>query len=138
MAETEASEMFKALAVETRVKILDILKSRGPMGAKGISDIIGVTPAAVSQHLRILKQAGLVRSERRGYWIPYSIDEDAMEECRRLLNDVCACGCGCIDSVGIGDKGLEGATLDELKEYERELKRELKAARERITELEEK
>ena len=138
MAETEASEMFKALAVETRVKILDILKSRGPMGAKGISDIIGVTPAAVSQHLRILKQAGLVRSERRGYWIPYSIDEDAMEECRRLLNDVCTCGCGCIDSVGIGDKGLEGATLDELKEYERELKRELKAARERITELEEK
>jgi ArsR family transcriptional regulator len=138
MAEAEASEMFKALAVETRVKILDILKSRGPMGAKGISDIIGITPAAVSQHLRILKQAGLVRSERQGYWIPYSIDEEALEECRKLLNDVCTCGCGCIDAGGFRDKGLQGATLDELKEYESELKRELRAARERIAELEEK
>jgi len=135
MAEAEASEMFKALAVETRVKILDILKSRGPMGAKGIADIIGITPAAVSQHLRILKQAGLVRSERQGYWIPYSIDEDAMEECRRLLNDVCTCGCGCSDAAGFKDKALQGADLDELKRYEKELQRELAATRERIAEL---
>ncbi|RJP26140.1 MAG: ArsR family transcriptional regulator [Actinobacteria bacterium] len=136
MSGAEASEMFKALAVETRVRILDILKSRGPMGAKGIADIIGITPAAVSQHLRILKQAGLVRSERQGYWIPYSINEEALEECRKLLNDVCTCGCGCVDAVGFRDKGLQGATLKELKDYERELREELEAARERIAELE--
>lgn len=138
MAEAEASEMFKALAVETRVKILDILKSRGSMGAKGISDIIGITPAAVSQHLRILKQAGLVRSERQGYWIPYSINEEALEDCRKLLNEVCTCGCGCIDAVGFREKGLQSATLENLKDYEKELKGELKATRERISELEPK
>ena len=44
----EPSEIFKALAVETRVKIIEMLKSEGPMGAKKIADRLGVTPAAVS------------------------------------------------------------------------------------------
>ena len=34
----EPSEIFKVLAVETRVKIIDLLKSKGPLGAKNISD----------------------------------------------------------------------------------------------------
>ena len=87
------AEIFKVLAVETRIKIIDLLKSRGPLGAKNIARLIGVTPAAISQHLKILRQAGLVRSERNGYWIPYSIDEDALEGCRKVLNKVCTCGC---------------------------------------------
>ena len=52
----EPSEMFKVLAVETRVKIIDLLKTEGPLGAKKISELLGITPAAVSQHLRILRQ----------------------------------------------------------------------------------
>jgi DNA-binding transcriptional ArsR family regulator len=135
MPEAEASEMFKALAVETRVKILDILKTSGPIGAKGIASLIGITPAAVSQHLRILKQAGLVRSERQGYWIPYSVNEGALEECRKLLNEVCTCECGCSDAAGFKEKG-KSTTLEDLKDYEKELKGELKAIRERIAELE--
>ena len=87
------AEIFKVLAVETRIKIIDLLKSRGPLGAKNIARLIGVTPAAISQHLKILRQAGLVRSERNGYWIPYSIDEEALEDCRKVLNKVCTCGC---------------------------------------------
>jgi DNA-binding transcriptional ArsR family regulator len=53
--ELEISEMFKALAVETRVKILELLKSRGPLGAKEIGKLLGITPAAASQrlHLRV-------------------------------------------------------------------------------------
>ncbi len=76
---SDPSEMFKVLAVDTRVKIIEILKSNGPLGAKKISEMLGITPAAVSQHLKILRQSGLVRSERKGYWIPYSIDEEALE-----------------------------------------------------------
>ena len=56
----EPSEMFKALAVETRVKIIELLKSEGPLGAKKIAELVGVTPAAVYQHLKILRQAGFV------------------------------------------------------------------------------
>jgi DNA-binding transcriptional ArsR family regulator len=134
--EIEPSEMFKALAVETRVKIIDLLKTEGPLGAKKISELLGITPAAVSQHLKILRQVGLVRSERNGYWIPYSIDEDALHNCRDLLNEVCTCGC-----QGTGnfiEKALDNSNLDSLKKYEREIENELSIIRNRIRELEHK
>ena len=130
----EPSEMFKVLSVETRVKILELLKAHGPSGAKDIAATIGVTTAAVSQHLKILKQAGLVRSERKGYWIPYSIDEKAMENCRQILNEVCTCGC-----QGTGkfrEVELERSNFESLKKYEEELINELNAVRQRIKEME--
>jgi DNA-binding transcriptional ArsR family regulator len=128
----EPSEIFKVLAVETRVRIIDLLKSKGPLGAKSIAEMLGITPAAVSQHLRVLRQAGLVRSERRGYWIPYSIDEEALENCRRILNEICTCGCG---GRGFREKELSEANLESLKKYEEELQRELETVRKRIKEI---
>lgn len=129
----EASELFKVLSVETRVKIIDLMKRHGPMGAKEIATTIGITTAAVSQHLKILKQAGLVRSERRGYWIPYSIDEDAMENCRELLNKVCTCGCR--GARIIKEYESDGNDVQSLKEYAQELKHELRTVQQRLMEL---
>lgn len=132
----EPFEVLKALAVETRVKIIDLLKSKGPLGAKNIAEVIGITPAAVSQHLKILRQAGLVRSERKGYWIPYTINEEALENCRQILNDICTCGCR-----GTGkfkEKELNDSNLESLKRYEKELRNELRIVRERVNEIESK
>ena len=129
----EPSEIFKVLSVETRVKIIELLKAQGPLGAKDIAITIGITTAAVSQHLKILKQAGLVRSERKGYWIPYSIDEEAMENCRQILNEVCTCGC-----QGTGkyrESELERSNLEALKKYEEELRNEISIVRQRLKEL---
>ncbi|NNF97883.1 MAG: winged helix-turn-helix transcriptional regulator [Desulfobacteraceae bacterium] len=129
----EPSEIFKVLSVETRFKIIELLKSQGPMGAKVISATIGITTAAVSQHLKILKQAGLIRSERKGYWIPYSIDEKAMEKCRQLLTEVCTCGCQ--GTGGFNKSEPERSNLVSLKQYETELKNELGIVRQRLKEL---
>ena len=130
----DPSEMFKVLGVDTRVRIIELLKSRGPLGAKNIAELVGITAAAVSQHLRILRQSGLVRSERKGYWIPYSIDEQAMEDCRQVLNEVCTCGC-----QGTGkfrEKELGDSSLESLKRYEGELRNELRIVQERMRETE--
>ena len=130
----EPSEIFRVLSVETRVKIIELLKGKGPLGAKEIAATIGITTAAVSQHLKILKQAGLVRSERKGYWIPYTIDENAMENCRQILNEVCTCGC-----QGTGkfrESESERSNLESLKKYEEELRNELSTVRQRLKELE--
>jgi DNA-binding transcriptional ArsR family regulator len=130
----EPAEMFKVLGVETRVKIIDLLKSRGPLGANNIAAVLGITPAAVSQHLKILRQAGLVRNERKGYWIPYSIDEEALEDCAHILSEVCTCGCG-----GTGrfkERELSHSSLETLQKYEKELRNELKIVKERVKELE--
>ncbi len=133
---SDPTEMFKALAVETRVKIIELLKSEGPLGAKNIAGQIGVTPAAVSQHLKILKQAGLVRSERKGYWIPYSIDKEALENCGQLLSNICTCGCQ--GTGNFREMELNGSSLESLKEYEQVLENELSATRERVKEIESK
>jgi len=130
----EPAEIFKVLSVETRVKIIELLKDKGPLGVKDLSSNLGVTPPAISQHLKILKQAGLVRSERQGYWIPYSINENGMESCREILNEVCTCGC-----QGTGEfkeKELSRASLEALKKYEVELQKELNIVRERVGEIE--
>lgn len=130
------SDMFKVLGVETRIKIIDLLKYKGPLGAKRIAENLGITTAAVSQHLKILKQAGLVRSERKGFWIPYSIDEGALGNCKDVLSEVCTCGC-----QGTGkykEKELDDSSLESLKRYETELRSELRIVRDRINEMKSK
>jgi DNA-binding transcriptional ArsR family regulator len=132
----DCCDMFKALSAKTRVRILEALKSKGPLGAKKIALIVGVTPAAVSQHLKVLKQAGLVRSERRGYRIPYQVDVEAMQDCQSKLVEVCACRPG--DACGPTKVMLmkrKKPTLKQLEAYKKRLERELEAVEERIEKL---
>ena len=129
----EPAEIFKVLSVDSRVKIIELLKTQGPLGVKEIAAQLDMTSPAVSQHLKILRHAGLVRNERKGYWIPYSINEEAMEGCRELLNEVWSCGC-----QGTGKfKDLEMSKTDvaKLRKYEAELQKELAVVRKRIEQI---
>ena len=110
------------------------LKTKGPMGAKKIAEMIGITPAAVSQHLRMLKHVGLVRSQRRGYWIPYKINEKAMEDCRSRMNQVCTFGPGPSHVVIMKRHGLR--SVESLERYKKKLEQELEKVNRRIQELE--
>jgi DNA-binding transcriptional ArsR family regulator len=75
MAEQNQADMtrvFRALAVEKRQEIIQLLAERAfCVGA--LSTRLGISAGAVSQHLRILKDAGLVEPDRRGYYIHYSL-----------------------------------------------------------------
>ena len=88
----KTADLFKILSVDKRIEIIERLK-KGNMNVNALADALGVSPSAVSQHLRILKSAGLVTDERKGYWIHYSLNRDALEECRQRLDRVCTCGC---------------------------------------------
>lgn len=88
----ESAELFKILAVDKRIEIIELLKKED-MNVNSLAEALGITSSAVSQHLRVLKSAGLVRDERRGYWIYYSLDRDVLEKCRERLNRICTCGC---------------------------------------------
>jgi DNA-binding transcriptional ArsR family regulator len=88
----EAAELFKILSVDKRIEIIELLK-KAAMSVNSIAEALGVTQSAVSQHLRVLKAAGLVRDERQGYWIFYSLNREVLEQCRQRLNRVCTCGC---------------------------------------------
>ena len=130
------AELFKVLGVETRIRIIELLKQKGPLGVNDLSDTLGVTASAVSQHLKILKHAGLVRSERKGYWIPYEVNAEALEQCQEILSRVCACGCKGTGRVRDTEIGASQDKLALLKKWERELLREISEVRCRIEEME--
>lgn len=88
----ESAELFKLLSVDKRIEIIEHLKNE-PMSVNALAEALGVTQSAVSQHLRVLKAAGLVKDERKGYWTYYSLNREALEKCRQRLNRVCTCGC---------------------------------------------
>jgi DNA-binding transcriptional ArsR family regulator len=129
------AELFKILGVETRIRIIELLKQKGPLGVNELADTLGVTPSAVSQHLKILKHAGLVRNERKGYWIPYAVNEEALEQCQELLSKVCTCGCKGTGRVREAELGASDDKLKLLRKWESELQKELNEVRCRIEEL---
>lgn len=126
-------EMFKVLGVESRIKILELLKTDGPLGAKKIASKLGISPAAVSQHLKILRQANLVKSERKGYYIPYTLDEKNLEQCCGMLIKVCRCGSEV--KYCLPESVSRKADLDDLRKYKEELETELKKVEDRISKL---
>lgn len=70
-------QIFKALGDETRLKILIIL-SRRRICAKGISKHLNISEAAVSQHLKVLKDAGIITGEKYGYFVQYNVHKSAL------------------------------------------------------------
>jgi DNA-binding transcriptional ArsR family regulator len=88
----ESADLFKLLSVDKRIEIIELLK-KGSMSVNALAEALGITQSAISQHLRVLKAAGLVTDERQGYWIYYSLNRDALEKCRQRLNRICTCGC---------------------------------------------
>lgn len=74
---------FRILSVETRARMVELLKS-GPLCVGGLARKLGVTPAAVSQHLKLMRSAGLVTSARRGYYVHYELSPEAFSRLRGL------------------------------------------------------
>ena len=88
----KTAELFKILSVDKRIEIIELLKKE-PMSVNALAGALKITQSAVSQHLRVLKGAGFVKDERRGYWIYYSLDRNTLEKGRQRLNRICTCGC---------------------------------------------
>jgi DNA-binding transcriptional ArsR family regulator len=88
----ESAALFKLLSVDKRIEIIELLKKE-PMCVNALANALGITQSAVSQHLRVLKGAGLVKDERQGYWIYYSLNRNTLEKCRERLSRICTCGC---------------------------------------------
>lgn len=71
------NEVFKALADPTRRAIFEKLAS-GSMNASALRDGMNISQPAMSQHLAVLRNARLVREERRGRFVNYEVDPDGL------------------------------------------------------------
>ena len=81
--------VFAAFSDPTRLRLVKLLAHQDTQGAlcvNALAEILGVSQSAVSQHLRILKNLGLVNGERQGYRIHYVINHDALAHCHDVIH----------------------------------------------------
>ncbi len=76
---TDISALFGALADDRRRAILDLLRG-GTLTVNRIAEEFSVSRPAISRHLRVLREAGLVREEKRGRERFYELDPTAVGE----------------------------------------------------------
>jgi DNA-binding transcriptional ArsR family regulator len=79
--------LFKALADPTRREVLKRLQS-GPATAGELAEEFPQAKATLSHHFNVLKAAGLVRSERRGQHVVYSLNTSVFEDLARMMADL--------------------------------------------------
>ena len=73
-------DMFFALAEPHRRSILEMLASSGQLSASAIAREFRVSPPAISQHLKVLREAGLVRMQKRAQQRLYQVNPESMHE----------------------------------------------------------
>jgi len=79
------AEISKVLGVDTRVKMIRLLSEKA-LCVGALSRRLGITPGAVSQHLRVLRSVGLVVPEKKGYFVHYSLDEKTLQKWKSEIN----------------------------------------------------
>ncbi len=88
---------LKALSDETRLKLINMLLVHDYcVGA--LASHLGISEAAVSQHMQILRKAHLVKGEKRGYWTHYGVERESLKRIAAALEELAAkkgdsCGC---------------------------------------------
>jgi DNA-binding transcriptional ArsR family regulator len=83
----QVARIFKVLSSQTRVCILQLLKQR-PLCVGALAARLEVSSAAVSQHLRILRDADLVVPDRRGSYVHYRLNRDTLVLWREVADDL--------------------------------------------------
>jgi len=82
---SDLAYVCKILSVGTRVRILQLLKGRA-LCVGALSARLDVTQGAVSQHLRILRDADLVVAEKRGYFVHYRLNEKTLSKWKSMVD----------------------------------------------------
>ncbi|MDO5780011.1 MAG: metalloregulator ArsR/SmtB family transcription factor [Clostridium sp.] len=81
----EKVKIFKAIGDETRLKILILLSSKN-VCAKGIAKHLEISEAAVSQHIKTLKEANLVIAYKEGYYVMYELNKEVLENAKKFMD----------------------------------------------------
>ncbi len=80
-------DRFKALGDETRFKIF-LLLSEKQICVKGLAKALGISESAVSQHIKILKSAGLLKGEKVGYYVHYHVQKEVLKELQGIIGEL--------------------------------------------------
>jgi len=78
---------FKLLSVEARIRIVKALKRRA-MCVTELTSQTGITQSATSQHLRVLRDARIVKFQKRGFHVYYHLDVQNMARIHKTISEL--------------------------------------------------
>lgn len=81
-------DAFQALAEPQRRRVVEIVVRRGQLSASQICDEFDVTPQAISQHLRVLREARVLQMEKSAQKRLYSFDPRSMHQIQAWMDDM--------------------------------------------------
>jgi len=79
--------VLRALADETRFNIVKLLLAHD-FCVRALAKRLTISEAAVSQHLQVLRKAGVVKGEKRGYFTHYRVENEALENVSMYLQEM--------------------------------------------------
>jgi DNA-binding transcriptional ArsR family regulator len=89
-APERSARLFAALGDETRLRLVSRLCEEGPLSVTALTGGFPVTRQAITKHLRVMEEAGLVRGTRQGRESVWQLSPDGLEDARRYLEQISA------------------------------------------------
>jgi DNA-binding transcriptional ArsR family regulator len=80
-----SAAIFAALGDQTRLRLVSRLCDNGPMSITSLTTGTKITRQAITKHLHVMEQAGLVRSSRRGRERVWRLEQRRLEDARHYL-----------------------------------------------------
>ena len=80
-------KILKAVGEENRIQIIRLLL-QNDLCVGALARILNISKPAVSQHLKVLREAGLVRGEKLGYWTHYRVEKELIQEVSYYLQQL--------------------------------------------------
>jgi len=80
-------ELMRALAHPLRLKILEFIDTHGTINVNKIYNTLQIEQSITSQHLRILRLAGVVNAKRDGKFMHYNINYHIVERANKAVNN---------------------------------------------------
>ncbi len=88
MADAEKlARIFRLLSADARVRIVQLLKRRS-LCVTELTSQLGITRPATSQHLGLLRNAGIVKALKRGFFVYYYLDKKKMSLLSKAANEL--------------------------------------------------
>ncbi|MCB9321638.1 MAG: helix-turn-helix transcriptional regulator [Lewinellaceae bacterium] len=81
-----STEIMRALAHPLRLRILEFIDRNGKINVNKIYNTLNLEQSITSQHLKVLRLAGVVKQQKQGKYVLYSIEYDLVDRASRAVN----------------------------------------------------
>lgn len=99
LTDEQLARLARGVAHPLRIRILRLLLERGQCVCGDIVQEVPRAQSTVSQHLKVLKEAGLIRGNVEAPRVCYCVDTDGVRQLKSLIENLCACGAGTADGT---------------------------------------